>query len=515
MTVLKEELQPCNHDRSFLTEESICRALVSAKQHIQSVTFLLLPSPIQRHLRPGKPRHLAPTSYLDGLRGLAAMFVFWCHLSNKYIPGMTRYYGIGNETLASNPVQLPFVRLIMQGRLCVHLFFVISGYVLSLKSLRLARAQNWAELHVSLSSSIFRRFFRLFLPALGGTYVVIFVQIAGWWADGWGEPNGSVDGKFEPTFWNYITDAFPEMMQIIRYSWDWEAMQHIRYDGPLWTLPVEMCLSMFLFVCLAGLSRLKVALRYISMGILIWWCLYCRHSGAAEFLLGAAIAEFNLIQQERAAVYLLLPQKTSDDMEAIVTVDGQPGTETGMVTSSSFFGTSIGRREYASIAWTALCWLTFICGLYIAGWPDDVCDNECPQVPIFQYLLWIRHDKNNWSAIATAQIVFACTQLIPVQRFLNSGTVQYIGQLAFALYLMHMPLVDSIGPRVVNWLWAPFGGRNDGEGFWIHCYVWTVSIMIMSVPVFWLADLFERWVDRPCVAFARWLDKKCAVQKLE
>ncbi|KAA8573717.1 hypothetical protein EYC84_005286 [Monilinia fructicola] len=110
--------------------------------------FFLLPSPIQRRLQPAhfKPQRLYATSYLDGLRGVASLLVFFCHFTEENIPFMVPSYGLPiDDPVPSSFMQLPFFRVLYSGRPMVHIFFVISGFVLSLKPLKLARAHNYAD----------------------------------------------------------------------------------------------------------------------------------------------------------------------------------------------------------------------------------------------------------------------------------------------------------------------------------------------------------------------------------
>ena len=115
----------------------------------------LIPSPIQRRLAPhlSKPPRIHPTSYLDGLRGLASLIVFVHHYTCEYVYPYVAYYGVSNERVPSSPVQLPFVRVIYAGRPMVHIFFVISGFVLSKKPLELARANDYDGLLTTRKNS--------------------------------------------------------------------------------------------------------------------------------------------------------------------------------------------------------------------------------------------------------------------------------------------------------------------------------------------------------------------------
>jgi hypothetical protein len=103
----------------------------------------LFPSIIQCRIDPSRkppPGKIFPTSYLEGLRGLAASLVFWYHVDWKYLNTLMPSYGPplseDGTRAPSSILQLPFLRVAFSGRRMVHIFFIISGYVLSLKYLK-------------------------------------------------------------------------------------------------------------------------------------------------------------------------------------------------------------------------------------------------------------------------------------------------------------------------------------------------------------------------------------------
>jgi len=93
-----------------------------------------------------------PTAYLDGLRGFAALLVYWHHhelwVRNPFI--FENAFGFeGNFYFAT----LPGVRTFFTGgHYSVTVFFVLSGYVLSIKPLSLIEKGDFAGLSEHLAS---------------------------------------------------------------------------------------------------------------------------------------------------------------------------------------------------------------------------------------------------------------------------------------------------------------------------------------------------------------------------
>lgn len=293
--------------------------------------------------------------------------------------------------------------------------------------------------------------------------------------------------------------------------WQWDVLQELRYDLHTWTLPVEMSMSMLLFISIAGLSRCLVPIR---LGMMIMTMLYCFRSGrwaAVEFLGGAFIAEVDLIQHERAY--------EAADLQPIGPEEEHDNNQPGPAGSTS---TSADERPKLAtlrgIAWTIFWWLQLIIALWICGWPND----DAEKAPGLAWLLehtpepylslgethLIDWRAAPWYIVASLQIVFACQQLPPLQRFLNASPIQYLASISFALYLMHGPLFDSIGQRIMTPILHSVTGMDEA-GVWELFFVWIAGLLALGIPCLWAADLFWRFIDRPCVDFARWFEEKC------
>ena len=169
------------------------------------------------------------------------------------------------------------MRVGYSGRPMVHVFFVISDFVLSRKPLQLAR-QQYADLHKTLASSVFRRPIRLYLPAAFSTFFMLLLIRAGW-------AGHSMDCGFLVQLLDWAGAVFD-----ITKPWQWGVIQDLRYDMHTWTLPIEIIMSILLFVTLTDLTKCKVPIRFALMIIKIAvlflqrtlgslrisrWCLHC------------------------------------------------------------------------------------------------------------------------------------------------------------------------------------------------------------------------------------------------
>jgi hypothetical protein len=141
------------------------------------------------------PRKLYSTSWLDGLRGVAALFVVIHHYAYTFTATSMQGWRTGEDGDHNWFFQLPLLRVVHSGRFMVAIFFVISGYVLSYRSLKLAREGKPIELLDSIASSVFRRWLRLHLPVIASTFIAFLMARANAWSDmpeGWEHsPTGS------------------------------------------------------------------------------------------------------------------------------------------------------------------------------------------------------------------------------------------------------------------------------------------------------------------------------------
>jgi hypothetical protein len=143
-----------------------------------AVQFLqfLIPSFVRKSSEPSEP--LQETAYLDGLRGIACYSVFFAHHLSAYGFEILHPYGEGPNlhfVQTDHWFQLPIIRLLYNGQAAIAVFFVLSGYVLSYKPLKLMHTREFENLQQCLASSIFRRWLRLFLPVSALWFINVFL----------------------------------------------------------------------------------------------------------------------------------------------------------------------------------------------------------------------------------------------------------------------------------------------------------------------------------------------------
>ncbi|KAF1816701.1 acyltransferase [Eremomyces bilateralis CBS 781.70] len=459
------------------------------------IAFWLLPSFVQKRLlhEPSKPEKLYPTSYLDGIRGLAALFVFFCHFSYTSFV-ITRGYGHGAEGENQNLLQLPIIRLFYSGPPMVCLFFVVSGYALSLKSLKQMRARNFSGLLNTMASSIFRRAARLFLPTAISTFMVVIMLRLGWY-----ERTREFSG--DRTFMRNIVEHHPARLPTFAdqyYDWGWKLFDFVHiwswepfggsisYDLHLWTIPVEFRASMVLFLVLIGVSRTRAWVRQVLYFTLFYYFLRWDRWDMMLFISGTMIAEFDLIRAESRS--------------------RSPSTSTDVAPNSTQSDMPPSYENQATLIFGHI--LAFV-ALYLLSQPDDSAEETPGWVTLASLIPeYFTIKYRFWQSIGGILFVFALSICPPLQRPFNHPAIQYLGKISYALYLMHGPVLHVVGYVVQEWAWHVTGWETQGQyigGFLLS------SVFIIPV-VIWAGDVFWRGVDVYCVMFARWLESVCFIK---
>ena len=449
-----------------------------------------IPKRISRILTPSflvassKPEIVRPTDFLDGLRGYASLFVFITHsvlpLHPKYGVGFWGNNGKDDYWLT----QLPIIRLFHSGLACVHVFFVLSGFSISLKPLKLMRAGAYDTVFDSLVSATFRRTARLYLPCaalLGTILVMVFLGLFDYGNELATKENWPFLGEaLQPP--PALPTASTQLVHFWKAWWQWSdpmnaysKIEDMPYSGQLWTIPVELRCSMITWITLLGLAKVRPVLRITIMASLSIWSYSRSHTDPTLFLSGAILAELLLARSES-----LLASKAGIEVE----------TRNQKIRS----------------------WALFIFALFLSSYPRRGGHKALgwPLLHNIGTLFVGNKGKSLLDFFTTAGailLVCAVAQSASLKRMFSTPFAKYLGKISFALYCVHQPLISWFGYRSILFWWSITGN----ETLFTYEFGFAIAFSIQLVITVWAADLFYRVVDEPSVRLAKWLEEKCAV----
>lgn len=443
------------------------------------------------------------TAFLDGCRGWAALFVVFGHFCNVYFSSVRFGYGVKLEQCKSHPAshaidnapfdsshftQLPFVRLVTHGDAMVNIFFIVSGYSLSIRPLKLIRggAKAQAKLLQVLASSVLRRPIRLILPCFISTLMIALACNMGFYNYPHSHVGDIADAKgvqnaFFSHFHGWIDErpppASPVFATQIRHWWhDFSSQMSFfgarlwsHYDSHIWTIPIEYKCSLVLFMTLAGTALLTsrnrlVLLTILSVGSIQWagdWMLAC-------FWLGMLLCEIDMIRE----------------------ANGASGGE---------------KRRSASVLW----WSVAIFALYLLSYPE-VCPETTPWTAwLARLTTWIAGERARVMTTIGSTLFIAAVPRVPfLLDFFSNSLSSYLGRISYAIYLMHGPLWRSLGYSITIRLEGEPGSQTVAG----YRQAVAISFLITFSVVIYVSDLFCRQVDEPIVRLARWVEN-AVIQK--
>lgn len=429
---------------------------------------------------------------LDGLRGLACLFVFNEHYVICYQSVRTQVW----------IMRVPFIRLLWYGKAAVFLFFVISGYVLSYKPLRLVRSKSWLEFQKSISSSFLRRAMRLYLPCLIVSFIACWLTYFGFYdrsAQIYAHYRNFVFLKEEPPprlglhdqLKGYLANVEFLFSATIPFDKDTDVMHYFMYDDHQWTIPKEFRSSMVVFAVLVTTSRMRSLLRMALITVLCVYSIYTFRLYTSLFFAGMVCAELDLI---RSSYY----SQCKDALPDFVNEKHHTGSSRILHLPDLFY----------KVMWAFM----FLVGVFMISSPQEI--QETPN--------WLPTLAHNWGIVAvddsilfvgsvfTVWSVAACPSLGPI---FNNPFVAYLGKISYALYLVHGTVIKSLGYNILPWTlrlatWTPSSVELNLDWWnavpnWQKVLAHLIGWAFVGTTCFWLSDLFWRFVDIPCVAFAR------------
>jgi hypothetical protein len=172
-------------------------------------------------------------------------------------------------------LQLPFFRVLIQGRIGVAIFSFVTGYVCALKPIKQCRQGNQDAAFNSMSRSALRRVPRLVLPAAIATcFIWVMCQFGlfivakrcdSWWA-----------GATAPDRVSHLGGALRTLVYNIITTW---TRGHNAYDGNQWTMFPLLKGSFMVYIFILATSYMQPRFRMLgsmAMFFFFWGSADCR-----------------------------------------------------------------------------------------------------------------------------------------------------------------------------------------------------------------------------------------------
>ncbi|EXJ92749.1 hypothetical protein A1O3_01301 [Capronia epimyces CBS 606.96] len=426
-----------------------------------------------------KPRR---TAYLDGVRGFAAFMVYWGHhqlwahdavkpdriLENAYGYDKQYYFAC-----------LPVLRMFFSGgHFAVTVFFVLSGYVLSAKPLSMIQAGDHMRLGENLASALFRRWLRLHIPVICTT----FLYMTSWHAFGY-RADPQPRSTYREDLWNWYAE-FKNFSFVFRTGGDpW-----FSYSFHAWSIPVEFRGSIVIYTTLMALSRCTRNARLWCQICLIFYFMYIVDGWFCSlFVSGMLLSDLDLLAAD-------------DNLPHVF--------------------------SHLSQVKTPIFYALFILSLYLGGVPSYSSDiNVLRESPGWYYLSFLKpqavYDYKWFYLFCAANfVVVSIPHISWLKAFFETRFNQYLGRVSFAFYLVHGPILWSLGDRV----YAAAGWSRESHIMTIPGWMNLLPIpkigpfglelsfllphLILLPVTLWLAELVTKLIDEPTVDFSQWLYRK-------
>lgn len=200
----------------------------------------------------------------DGLRGIAALNVAICHFIEAFYPTMMakHYPGIfpvnAHPGIFFNIIQSPIISLLYNGQFAVIIFFVLSGYVLTLPYFK--------DDLITLKKRIWGRYIRLNLPIAVSLMISFFIyKLGGYHNTEAAEVSGSMHWLFSLVPSEITTLDFFKMIFYKSILFGDSSL-----NTALWTLKIEFIGSVYLLLFFLCCPREHIKLcMFCSMLVLL------------------------------------------------------------------------------------------------------------------------------------------------------------------------------------------------------------------------------------------------------
>ena len=374
--------------------------------------------------------------YLNGLRGVAAFQVVFHHFILAFYPALF-FGGTWTNHLpegTEDAVSKSVFTVLWDGNFAVCIFFILSGFVLSHKFF-LKKEQE------IVTASAVKRYFRLALPVAFSILVAfVFMKLSLFYNQQAGVTAGS---GWLSSFWTFRPD-FQESLRQAFYGTFF--LDTFDYNIVLWTIAHEFMGSflIYAFLAIVGKSRNR-HFAYAALIIVFWQTYYL------AFILGLILSD--TIAHERML---------------------------------------IRKYDKTRLIRTAMLLL----GLFLGSFPAG----RDPQGTVYAFMAFpsLTDPRTLYHTLGAFFIMIVLLESRKMQKFFSYRYFLFLGEISFAMYLLHFIILGSFTSFVFLRL----------EPVMPYQYAAGLSFAA-SLPIIFLASyVVYKYVDRNAVKFSHYVYEK-------
>jgi len=363
----------------------------------------------------------------EGVRGLASVGVFISHLMLAFWPIL---YSKSNPFLGVFPKPVRWLsntplRVLYDGQFAVVLFFVLSGFVLSIAFFRRQSGEG-------IPGAAARRYVRLMIPAATSVFLAYIAMTVGGMHNAAAARLMDASVGFPHDWLGSFYRHEPSANAALRDAlWDAFFRGGTAYNPNLWTMSVELpgSFAVYAFVLLFGGLRWRIAF-YLAAGFV----LMCNNFFIFNFLVGVAVADL-YASNERSRRPIRLPL----------------------------------------IAALALMAAAFY---FVFKKPE-----------LGNYDLWGMaglRQSHCFESAGSALLILTVAFSRSLQRLLELRWIAFLGSISFALYLVHLILICSVASYAYLRL-RGFGAGHDWAAI-LACVACVATAIPTAAALHWCVD---------------------------